>query len=131
MKGVLVRWVISALSLLFVGYVLPGVEVENFFYAMVAAAFLGILNAVIRPVLILLTLPLTIFTLGFFIFVINGLMLWLMSGIIKGIHITGFWSAFAGALILSIVSWLTSSYVSDRGRVEYIDLRHDRHDKWS
>ena len=131
MRGILVRWLVSGLSLLLVSYLVPGFEVEGFFYALVAAAFLGILNAFVRPVLILFTLPLTVFTLGFFLFVINSLLLLFMSAIIKGIHINGFWPALGGALILSVISWLTSSFVNDRGRFESIDLKIDRKGRWS
>jgi putative membrane protein len=110
MKGLFVRWIVSGLSLLLAGYLVPGIEVQSVGYALLAAAFLGILNAVVRPVLILLTLPLTVLTLGLFIFVVNGLMLWLLSGIIKGIYIDSFGSAMLGALILSIISFLINSF---------------------
>ena len=100
MKGLVIRWLISAVSLLVVSHVVPGFHVQSFMYALLAALFLGILNAVVRPVLIILTLPLTIFTLGLFLLIINGFMLWLLSGMIKGIYIESFGSAFLGALIL-------------------------------
>ena len=131
MKGLLIRWIVSGLSLLLVSYLVPGIEVQGFGYALIAAAVLGVLNAVVRPVLILLTLPLTIFTLGLFIFVINALMLWAMSGIIKGINITGFWPALAGAIILSVIGWLTNSYVDDHGRFQHYELRKGPNGRWS
>lgn len=130
MRGILIRWILSGLSLILVGYLVPGIEVQSFFYALVAAAFLGILNAVIRPVLIILTLPLTILTLGLFIFVINALMLWLLSVILKGIYIESFWSALIGALILSLISWLISTFINERGRVQYVDLQVGPDGKW-
>lgn len=126
----LLRWLISAVSLLFVSYVVPGIAVEGFFYALVAAAFLGVLNAIIRPVIILLTLPLTILTLGLFILVINGLMLLLVSAVIKGFYVQGFWPAFWGALLLSAISWLSSYFLDSRGRLEYTELRKGSNGRW-
>ena len=131
MNGILLRWLISGLSLLLVGQVVPGIEVAGLFSALVAAALLGILNAVIRPLLILLTLPLTIFTLGLFIFVINALILLILSALLKGIDIHGFWPALAGAFILSVISWLTSSFINERGRFKYLDLRQGPDGRWS
>ena len=134
MKGLLFRWIVSGLSLLLVGYIVPGFTVQSFGYALLAAAFLGILNAVVRPVLILLTLPLTVLSLGLFIFVVNGLMLWLLSGIIKGINIESFGSAILGALILSIISFLISSFTYRGGRiqrVDYYELRRGPDGRWS
>lgn len=131
MKGILIRWLMNGLSLLLVGYLVPGIEVASLFNALVAVAILGVLNAVVRPILILLTLPLSILTLGLFIFVINGFMLWLLASMIKGIHIQGFWSAVGGALLMSLISWLTNSLVNDRGRIQSIDLHRDRNGRWS
>ncbi|MEW6262985.1 MAG: phage holin family protein [Thermodesulfobacteriota bacterium] len=131
MKGLVLRWFISALSLLLVSHLVPGFEVRSLFSALVAAVVLGILNAVVRPLLIILTLPLTFLTLGLFVFVINALILWLMSGIIKGIEIAGFWPALGGAIILSLINWLTSSMIDDSGRVRYIDLKPGPDGKWS
>ena len=131
MKGLIIRWLLSALTLLLVSHLVPGIHVENFFYALLAAAGLGVLNAIIRPILIVLTLPLTVLTLGLFIFVINGLVLWMLSGIFKGIAIDSFWSAFIGALLISLVSWLANSLVFENGRVHYIDLRKGPDDRWS
>lgn len=131
MKGILLRWLVSALSLLLISYLVPGIEVDGFFSALVAAVILGILNAIIRPVLIILTLPLTILTLGLFIFVINGFMLLILSALMKGIHIQGFWPALAGALILSAVGWLTSSFINEHGRWQYTELHKGPDGRWS
>ena len=130
MKGLVIRWLISAVSLLVVSHVVPGFHVQSFMYALLAALFLGILNAVVRPVLIILTLPLTIFTLGLFLLIINGFMLWLLSGMIKGIYIESFGSAFLGALILSGIGWLASSMINEQGRVQYVDLRKGSDGRW-
>ena len=102
-------WLINALALLTVAYVLPGIEIESIWTAMVAAVVLGLVNAVIRPILILLTLPATLLTLGLFIFVINGLLFWLVGSFVEGFVVGGFWAGFFGAIVYSIVSWLLSS----------------------
>ena len=97
-----------------------------------AAATLGILNAFLRPLLILLTLPINILTLGLFTFLINALMLKIVSEIIPGFYVYGFWTAILGALIIGTVSWLLNAFVGGRGRVErtsYIDLQK-RGDRW-
>ncbi|MBW1708883.1 MAG: phage holin family protein [Deltaproteobacteria bacterium] len=130
MNGLLLRWLISALSLLLISYLVPGIEVEGFFYALVAAAFLGVLNAVVRPVLIVLTLPLTILTLGLFILILNSFMLVIVSAIIKGFHVHGFWAAFWGALLLSLISWLCSAFINSKGRVGYVEMRRDSDGRW-
>lgn len=131
MKGFFLRWLISALSLLLVGYTIPGIVVDGFFYALVAAAFLGICNAVVRPIIIILTLPLTILTLGFFIFVVNALMLVLVSAIIKGFHVTGFWSAFWGAIFLTLLSWLSSWFINTKGRKDYVEMQRSSDGSWA
>lgn len=130
MNGLLFRWLISAVSLLIVSYIVPGIEVQGFFYALIAALFLGVLNAIVRPVLIILTLPLTIFTLGLFLFVVNGIMLMLVSLVLKGFHVNGFWPAVLGALLLSVINWFSNSYINSKGRIESIDMHRDADGFW-
>lgn len=130
MKGLLIRWLILTLSILAAAYLLEGIEVRSFFAAFFAAAALGILNAFFRPVLLLLTLPINLLTLGLFTFVINALLLMMTSGIISGFHVEGFWSAVFGSLVISLVSWLLTSLVSDEGRIEVIVLRRRDRDRW-
>ncbi|MBW2093193.1 MAG: phage holin family protein [Deltaproteobacteria bacterium] len=130
MKGLILRWFISALSLLLISYVVPGIEVEGFLYALVAAAFLGVLNAIVRPVLFILTLPLTILTLGLFILVLNGFMLIIVSVIIKGFHVHGFWPALLGAILLSLISWFSSAFINSKGRVGYVEMRKGSDGRW-
>ncbi len=130
MTGLLFRWLISAVSLLIVSYIVPGIEVHGFFYALIAAVFLGVLNAIVRPVLIILTLPLTILTLGLFLFVVNGIMLMLVSLVIKGFQVNGFWPAVLGALLLSIINWFSNSYINSKGRIESVDMRRDSDGFW-
>ena len=104
----LFRWLLSAAALMLIAYYVPGIYVTNFYSALVAALILGLVNALIRPLLIILTLPINIFTFGLFTLVINALMFWLAATIVKGFEVVGFWPAFAGALIMSLVSWLIS-----------------------
>jgi len=104
----LLRWVINALALLAVAYLYTGVKVDSFTAAMIAALVLGLVNAVLRPILVILTLPVTILTLGLFIFVINGLMFWFVAEVVKGFTVTGFWAAMIGSILYSIITLLTS-----------------------
>jgi putative membrane protein len=97
----IVRWMLLAAALLLVAYLYPGVSVSSFGAAMVAALVLGLLNAVVRPLLVLLTLPVTLLTLGLFLFVINALMFWAAASILEGLHVTGFGAALLGSLIYS------------------------------
>jgi len=106
MRTILLKWFINALALYITSYLVKGIQVSGTSALLLAAALLGILNAVIRPILIILTLPINILTLGLFTFFINGLMLWIVSFLIKGFMIQGFLAAFLGALIISLVSWI-------------------------
>jgi putative membrane protein len=109
MLKLLLVWLINALALMAVAYLLPGIAVSNFVTALVAALVLGLVNAVIRPILILLTLPVTLLTLGLFIFVINGLLFWLVGSFIAGFVVSGLWWGIAGAVVYSIISWALSA----------------------
>ncbi|MEK6243623.1 MAG: phage holin family protein [Pseudomonadota bacterium] len=108
MKLLLV-WLINAVALMAVAYLLPGIAVSSFFTALIAALVLGLVNAVIRPILVLLTLPVTLLTLGLFIFVINGLLFWFVGSFIAGFAVAGFWWGVIGAIAYSLVSWALSS----------------------
>ena len=109
MLKLLIVWLINAVALVAVAYLLPGIAVSNFITALVAALVLGLVNAVIRPLLIVLTLPVTLLTLGLFIFVINGLMFWLVGSFIEGFVVSGLWWGIAGAVVYSILSWALSA----------------------
>jgi putative membrane protein len=100
----LLVWILNAVALLIVAYILPGITVASFGSALIAALVLGLLNAVVKPVLILLTLPLTLVTLGLFLLVLNALVFWFAGSILKGFQVEGFWWAVIGALVYSIVS---------------------------
>lgn len=104
--SILLRWLISTLAICMVPYVVSGVTVDGFGSAMFAAAALGILNSLVRPVIVLLTLPLTVVTLGLFLLVVNTLMFLLAGSISPGFHVASFWSALFGSIIVSIVSWM-------------------------
>jgi putative membrane protein len=130
--GLLIRWLFLTVAILIASYLLDGIHVSGFFSAFFAAAILGILNALFRPILIILTLPINILTLGLFTFIINAFLLKIVSGVIPGFEVYGFWTAVFGSLIISVVSWLLNSFISDRGRVEridYIDLKK-KGDRW-
>ena len=105
----LLVWLINAVALMAVAYLLPGIAVSSFVVALIAALVLGLVNAVIRPILILLTLPATLLTLGLFIFVINGLLFWCVGTFIEGFRVAGFWPGVFGAIGYSIVSWVLSA----------------------
>ena len=107
----LVVWLINALALVAVAYLMPSITVSSFGAALAAALVLGLVNAIVRPVLVLLTLPVTILTLGLFIFVLNGLLFWMVGTWIEGFSVGGFWSGVIGAILFSLVSWLLSALV--------------------
>ena len=107
----LLVWLVNALALIAVAYLVPSIHVASFTSALIAALVLGLVNAVIRPVLVILTLPVTVLTLGLFILVINALLFWLVGSILDGFRVAGFWGAFFGSILFSIVSWLLSSLV--------------------
>src|SRR5919109_4409160 len=109
MLRLLVVWAINTVALIAVAYLMPSITVSSFGAALVAALVLGLLNAVIRPVLVLLTLPVTVLTLGLFIFVINGLLFWAVGSLVPGFQVAGFWSAVFAAIIYSLISWLLSA----------------------
>src|SRR3989338_11044424 len=104
MKLVL-RWLFSAAALMLLPYVIAGISVQSFYSALVAALILGLINSLIRPVLLLLTLPVNVLTLGLFTLVINTFLFWLAATVVKGFNVADFWSAFWGALIMWLVGW--------------------------
>lgn len=110
--SLIIRWVINALALMLVAYLLPSIEIEGFYIALITALILGLINAVIRPLLILITLPINIITLGLFTFVLNALLFWFVASFVEGFYVAGFWAAFFGALIFSIVSSLANGLVT-------------------
>ena len=130
MKGIFIRWLMLTAAIMFASYVLDGIQVKGFFAAFFAAAILGILNAFFRPILLILTLPINILSLGLFTFIINAMLLKMASGVISGFEVYGFWSAVFGSLLISLVSWALSSFINEKGRMEYIDLKKKDGDRW-
>ena len=108
MKGFMLRWFLNAIALMVVVHVVPGVRVAQWETLAVAALVLGFLNAFLRPVLLVLALPVTILTLGLFTLVVNGLVFYLASWLVSGFVVSGFGSAFVGALVFSVASYLLS-----------------------
>lgn len=107
----LVTWLINAAALFALPYLMQSVRVESFTTALIAALVLGLVNVLIRPVLVLLTLPVTVLTLGLFIFVINGLLFWAVANFVGGFQVAGFWSAMLAAILYSLISWALSSLI--------------------
>lgn len=109
MKLLVVRWIVNTLALLLVSYLVPGITANSVVALLVAALVLGLLNAVLRPVLVLLTAPLWIVTFGLFLIVVNALMLWLAGVLVPGFTVEGFVAAILGAIVLSVISFFTGS----------------------
>jgi putative membrane protein len=140
MPGILIRWIITTIAVVLVPYLVNGVTVDGTGTAIIAGAILGILNALVRPILVILTLPLSIVTLGLFLLVINALMFQLAGAVVPGLHVDSFWSAFFAAIIVSIVSWIANwviagglgerTVVVRRWDSHTIDMRRDEENKW-
>src|SRR5215467_6042598 len=119
--GFLLRVVVNALAL--AASILPGIEVDGFIPALAAGVLLGLVNAFVRPILLILTLPITLLTLGLFLLVLNGFCFWLVASLVKGFHVAGFGSALLGSLVVSVVSWIVTALISDSGKVVVITQR--------
>ncbi len=130
MNGFFFRWMILTAAILVTSYLMDGIHVSGFFSAFFAAAILGILNAFFRPILLVLTLPINILSLGLFTFVLNAVLLMMVSGVIPGFDVDGFWSGLFGSLLISLISWIITSFINDRGTIEYIDLKKIRRNRW-
>lgn len=104
MVRLLLSWLVNAVALMALPLLVPGVSVESLYTALLVALVLGLVNTLVRPVLVLLTLPVTLLTLGLFLLVINGLMFWFVASFVKGFAVTGFWTAVLGALAYSVIS---------------------------
>ena len=130
MHGIVIRWLTLTGAIIITSYLIDGIVIKGFFSAFFAAAALGVFNAFFRPIAIILTLPINILSLGLFTFIINAVMLKMASGIISGFDVNGFWAAIIGSLIISIISWALNSFISERGTVSYIDLKHKGGNRW-
>lgn len=123
MTGFLLRVAIVALGLWLATYLLPGLHFDSPGYLLAAALLLGIVNAIIRPIAVILTLPLTLLTLGLFLLVVNAAMLGLVALLLSGFTISGFWTAIGGALIVSLTGWVASGLIGNNGKVEVMTRR--------
>lgn len=108
----LIIWILNAMALIAVANFVPGIHVDGFTAALVAAFLLGLVNTLIRPLLLLLTLPVTLVTLGLFIFVINGMLFWLVGSVLRGFIVDSFWHGIMGALLYSLFTWALTSAAS-------------------
>ena len=123
MVGFLLRAAISALALWVADAMFEGMRFDSGTQLLVAALVLGIVNGLVRPLMFILTLPLTVLTLGLFLLVLNAAMLGLVAWLVPGFHIDGFWTAIWAALVVSLVAWLASSLIGGKGKVEAISAR--------
>ena len=121
--GFIIRIVVYTLALLLAANVVPGIRLDSLTSALVAGLLLGLINAIVRPILVVITFPITLLTLGLFLLVLNAFCLWLVSVFVSGFHVAGFWPAFWGALLVSVVSWILTALISDSGRVKIIERR--------
>jgi putative membrane protein len=129
MHGFLLRWSINLLALVIAGSVMPGIRIESLEMGIIAAGILGIVNAVIRPVVLILTLPINLLSLGLFTLVINAAMLMLVATMVPGFFIENFRAAFFGAIIMSLISWLVNIFVGGDGKVVFIKRVSKRDDE--
>lgn len=113
MKGLAMRWLLNALALFVTAWLVPGMQINGFAAALVAALVLGVVNAIIRPVIVFFTLPLNILTLGLFTLVINAFMLLIVKSVVTGFVVSGFWAAFFGSIVLTVASGLLSAIILD------------------
>lgn len=126
MKKFLIHWLVNTAALLLVAAIVPGVEIIRWQTAILAALVLGLLNTFLRPVLILVTLPISILTLGIFAFFVNVFMFYLAAQLVEGFVLAGFWSAFWGALLFSVISFVLSVLISPGGKLHFQVHHHPR-----
>lgn len=112
----LLVWILNAIALLAVAYLYPGVQLQDWQSAAIAALVLGLVNTLVKPVLVILTLPVTIVTLGLFLLVLNALLFWAVASLVPGFHVSGFWAALLGAILYSIIGWLLSMLLPEKQR---------------
>lgn len=120
MRGLIFRWLINAAALGITSWIIKGIQVKGPASLLMAALVLGLLNAFVRPILLFFTFPLNLLTLGLFTFVINAFLLLLVSRVVEGFEITSFWSAFTGAILLSLISLFLSLFIGETGRIRHI-----------
>jgi len=124
MRGLVIRWLVSAVALYLTSLIVRGIEIHGIVPLLFAAVTIGILNAVVRPIILLLTLPLNVLTLGLFTLVVNAFMLWMASQVVKGFEVHGFWAALGGWLVMSFFTFLINLLIGESGRIEIVRMRH-------
>jgi putative membrane protein len=139
MIRITIKWLALTAAIMVTSYLIDGISVDGITSAFLAAAVLGILNVFLRPIALILTLPVNILSLGLFTFVINAFMLIITSRLIPGFNVNGFWAAIIGSLLISIVSWTINIFAAEKVSLknvksninpEYIDLENKGNDKW-
>jgi len=123
MRGLVVRWLVSAAALYLTSLIVRGIEIHGLFPLLFAAVTIGVLNAVVRPFILLLTLPLNVLTLGLFTLVVNAGMLWMASKVVIGFEVHGFWAALGGWLLMSFFTFLINLLIGETGRIEFVRVR--------
>ncbi|MCD6167064.1 phage holin family protein [candidate division KSB1 bacterium] len=123
MRGFVIRWIVNAIALIVTATIIKGMDFNGILAPFVAALVIGILNAVVRPFLILITLPINVLSLGLFTFVINGLMIAITAKVVNGFNVENFWAAFVGAIFMSVISFILSFFISDKGNIETIIVK--------
>lgn len=124
MPGLLLRWIISAVALYLTDQLVPGIALHGVGSLLAAAAMIGIINAVVRPVVLFLTLPLSILTLGLFALIVNAAMLGLAAAVVPGFEVNGFWAALFGWLLLSFFTFCINVLIGEHGRIEVVTFRY-------
>ncbi len=123
MRGFVIRWIVNALALILTAIIIKGMNFQGVLSPFVAALVIGVLNAVLRPFLILITLPINILSLGLFTFIVNGFLIYITAKVVNGFTVENFWAALVGAIFLSIISFLLSLFISDKGKIETLTAR--------
>ncbi len=120
MKGFFIRCGITGLAVVLASQIIPGIEIMSFGSGVAAVVILSFLNAIIRPILYLLSAPFILVTLGFFMVLINAFLLYVVGGLVKGFLVSGFWPAMGGAILISVVSGILNLWISEQGRIEMV-----------
>jgi len=123
MRGLVIRWLVSAAALYVTSLIVRGIEIQGIFPLLFAAVTIGVLNAVVRPFVLLLTLPLTILTLGLFTLIVNATMFWMAAKVVVGFNVHGFWSALGGWLLMSFFTFLINLLIGETGQIEIVRIR--------
>jgi putative membrane protein len=123
MRGLVIRWLVSAVALYLTSQIVRGIEIDGVVPLLFAAVTIGVLNAVVRPLVLLLTLPLNVLTLGLFTLVVNAGMLWMASQVVIGFRVHGFWSALGGWLLMSFFTFLINLLIGETGQIEIVRIR--------